>query len=200
MPRTEKQIEQIRTEKKKLIMDTALELFATNGFHATSISQIAKKAGISKGLAYNYFESKNDLLNELIDHGFQEIGQMMRPEHDGIPTDEEFISFVGKSFDMVGNDLQHWKLFYSLMLQPSASENFTENYAKFSEPVFRLIYQFITSKGNTDPEGDMMIISSMIEGALLYTVVTPELFELEKMKQKIIEGIFRIIEPEGRKK
>ena len=65
-PRSAKQFKEIRKEKKDHIMEVALELFAENGFHATSISQIAKKAGISKGLTYNYFESKKELLDELI--------------------------------------------------------------------------------------------------------------------------------------
>ena len=72
-PRSAKQFDDIRKQKSKLIMETALELFAENGFHATSISQIAKKAGISKGLIYNYFESKNDILEEIIEEGFDDV-------------------------------------------------------------------------------------------------------------------------------
>ena len=199
MPRTEEQFEQIRKEKKKLIMDAALELFAMNGFHATSISQIARKAGISKGLAYNYFEGKNELLQAIIDQGFQEVGHMMQPGHDGIPTDKEFAAFIEQSFDLVATDLQHWKLFYSLLLQPTVAENFNERYAEVSEPLFKMMYAFIASKGNTDPEGDMMIISSMIEGALLYIIVASDIFPMEKLKQKVIEGIFRIIESGSKK-
>ena len=53
-PRTEQQFEEIRESKKKLILETALELFASEGFHTTPISRIASEAGISKGLLYNY--------------------------------------------------------------------------------------------------------------------------------------------------
>ena len=67
-PRSAKQFDEIRKQKKELILESALELFAENGFHATSISQIAKKAGISKGLIYNYFESKNEILNLSLIH------------------------------------------------------------------------------------------------------------------------------------
>jgi len=52
-PRTEQQYEEIRKSKKKLILDTALELFATEGYYPTSISKIAERARISKGLIYN---------------------------------------------------------------------------------------------------------------------------------------------------
>src|SRR5660397_145107 len=83
-PRSAKQFKEIRKEKKDLIMEVALELFAENGFHATSISQIAKKAGISKGLPYNYFESKKELLDELITHGFNSIFENFDLNQDGV--------------------------------------------------------------------------------------------------------------------
>ena len=72
-PKSAKQFNDIRTQKKELIMNVALELFAENGFHATSISQIAKKAKISKGLTYNYFESKKEILDEIIKKGFDSL-------------------------------------------------------------------------------------------------------------------------------
>jgi AcrR family transcriptional regulator len=46
---------QIRSDKRDLLKNAALKLFAGKGYHATSISQIAIEAGISKGLMYNYY-------------------------------------------------------------------------------------------------------------------------------------------------
>ena len=174
-------------------MDTALELFAENGFHATSISQISKKAGISKGLIYNYFESKHEILEEIINYGFREVQDLLDPNKDGILTEDEFIQFLEQSFNLVKNNHRHWKLYFSLMLQPIVSENFTTKYAETGEPIFRMMYEFIASKGSPDPEGDLMIISAMIEGAFLYAIAVPDVFPIDAMKTKIIDGVFRII-------
>jgi len=54
--------------KKQLIMDKALELFANQGFEATSIQQITELCGISKGAFYLTFKSKDELILALIDH------------------------------------------------------------------------------------------------------------------------------------
>ena len=54
--------------KKQLIMEKAIELFAENGFEATSIQQITEKCGISKGAFYLHFKSKDELISSLIDH------------------------------------------------------------------------------------------------------------------------------------
>ncbi len=49
-------------EKKQLVINTAMKLFAQNGYHATSMQEVADKCGIAKGSLYNYFSSKEDLL------------------------------------------------------------------------------------------------------------------------------------------
>jgi AcrR family transcriptional regulator len=54
--------------KKQLILEKSLELFAKQGFEATSIQQITEYCGISKGAFYLSFKSKDELILALIDH------------------------------------------------------------------------------------------------------------------------------------
>jgi AcrR family transcriptional regulator len=53
------------TLTRQRILDTALHLFATNGYEGTSMRDIAAAAGCSLGLAYRYFASKEDMVLEL---------------------------------------------------------------------------------------------------------------------------------------
>lgn len=50
---------------RQLLLDTALELFATEGFAATTMRLIAAESGLSLGNAYYYFESKDAIVHEL---------------------------------------------------------------------------------------------------------------------------------------
>src|SRR5271157_5796824 len=70
-PKTKEQNDKIRQEKRKLILQKALEIFASYGYHDASISLIAKNAGIAKGLIYDYFKSKEELLKTVVDEGFK---------------------------------------------------------------------------------------------------------------------------------
>jgi len=196
-PRTSKQFDRIRQEKKELIMETALELFAENGYHATSISQIAKKAGISKGLTYNYFESKKEILDNLITHGFDSIFESFDLNHDSVLTEEEFIHFIRENFRLLRENLKHWKLFFSLLLQPSVSDNFSKDYAEKGAPMFQMLFSFLKSQGSIDPEGDLMVLSAMLEGAFLYLIVAPEVFPMKIMEEKVINSISRLISTEN---
>lgn len=193
MPRNPKQYDTIRKEKKHLIMAAALELFAENGYHATTISQIAQKAGISKGLSYNYFESKQAILDELIIHGLDQIFSHLDLDKNDAISETEFVYFIKQNFKLLNENMQHWKLFYALMLQPKVAENFMKDYIEKTEPFFKMLAEFIQSNGSTDLEGDLIAISSMLEGAFLYCVVAPEIFPREIMQEKIINACFKII-------
>jgi TetR/AcrR family transcriptional regulator, fatty acid metabolism regulator protein len=52
-------------DKRRLILDAAIRVFARQGFHATRVSDIADEAGVAYGLVYHYFSSKDEVLNEL---------------------------------------------------------------------------------------------------------------------------------------
>jgi AcrR family transcriptional regulator len=55
-------------QRRALIMENALSLFAKRGFHAVSVKDLAEHCGISLGSLYTYFESKEQLGNELFRH------------------------------------------------------------------------------------------------------------------------------------
>lgn len=193
MPKTKEQIDDIRKQKKQLIMDTALELFAENGFHATSISQIAIKANISKGLAYNYFKSKIDILNEIMNQGFNEIYDNLDMNHDGLIEEADFKYFIHQNFRLVNENRQYWRLLYSLLLQPKVSLAFAEKYEEKAKPIFNMFYQFIVSKGSKNPEKDLMAVASMIEGAFLYLVAASDFFPAKELEQAVIDNCLKII-------
>ena len=56
-----------KQKTKQRILDAALELFSTQGFEATSIAQIADAVGVRKASLYSHFDSKQDILDRLID-------------------------------------------------------------------------------------------------------------------------------------
>ena len=54
-------------ERKRTFVQVAITLFFRNGVESTTMQQIAKEAGVSYGLFYHYFRSKDDLLTEAVD-------------------------------------------------------------------------------------------------------------------------------------
>ena len=56
---------QVAKQREKLL-NSSLELFVINGYHGTTVRDIAKKTGISVGLVFHYFPTKQDILEELV--------------------------------------------------------------------------------------------------------------------------------------
>ncbi|MBA2793272.1 MAG: TetR/AcrR family transcriptional regulator [Thermoleophilaceae bacterium] len=52
-------------DKRRMILDAAITVFARQGFHHCRVSDVADEAGVAYGLVYHYFDSKEEILNEL---------------------------------------------------------------------------------------------------------------------------------------
>ncbi len=191
-PRNAKQFTEIRKQKKELIMETALELFAENGFHVTSMSQIAKKAGISKGLAYNYFQGKNEILEEILETSSNEIYSNFDFNRDGILTDDEFFYFIRQTFQLINNNRRFWKLYTSVVLQTNILESKNQALLEKLTPTLNMFRNFLISKGSLDPDGDLLVISTLIKGASII-IISSEYFPFEYLEEKIIGAIKQIV-------
>jgi AcrR family transcriptional regulator len=121
-PRSKKQFEEIREERKTQIMNTALEHFAREGYHSTTINHIARHAGISKGLMYNYFESKEALLEAIIQRSVAEVYRDFDINHDGYLSEDEFVYFVKRIAQVLRENRSFWRLLVQLLLQNEVRE------------------------------------------------------------------------------
>ena len=187
MPRTEQQFEEIRAQKATLIMDTALELFASEGYYPTSISRIADKAGISKGLMYNYFESKESLILEIIGKGIHQLTEHLDPDHDGFLSEEEFVFFINENFRILQQNLDYWKLYFATMMQPAVYKLVKEKYPHFLPPLQGIVEGYFRRKGIEDPELEAACFDAMLDGIFLNYVLDPDGFPLERIRKMIIE-------------
>jgi len=123
-PRTPQQFREIREGKKTLIMDVALQQFAGEGYFKTTIDHIARHAGISKGLMYNYFESKESLLSAIIQRSVKEIDAYMDINKDGFLSEEEFEFFVRRIAQVLIEKQTSWQLLFQLLMQKEVREQF----------------------------------------------------------------------------
>ena len=104
------------TDKKEKILNAALELFAKEGFSATSTSKIAKRAGVSEGLIFRHFENKEGLLQAILKEGEERAKEVFSEvvfESEPKKIIEKAIKMGGK---MIKNseDADFWKLQYKI--------------------------------------------------------------------------------------
>lgn len=197
-PRTEKQFEEMREQKREIICNSALELFAEHGFHSTSISEIAKKAGVSKGLMYNYFKNKEDLLSKIFQRCTDNVMELLNPDFDDVITDEEAEDFFDKFFDVLISNPQEWKLFFQVSIQSDVMDLLMkEMHSQNIQKGQKMILDYFNTHGFQDPETAVLLFSSVFKGFTLQYALAPELFSkelLERFKQKIKELFLRKVD------
>ncbi|GAB2556805.1 TetR/AcrR family transcriptional regulator [Gracilibacillus alcaliphilus] len=66
------------TNTRELLLDVALELFATEGYHATKVSDIVKHAGVAQGTFYWHFQSKSEIALTIIEDGREKLLEVVR--------------------------------------------------------------------------------------------------------------------------
>jgi TetR/AcrR family fatty acid metabolism transcriptional regulator len=95
-------------DKRRLILDAAVRVFARQGFHACRVSDIADEAGVAYGLVYHYFASKDEVLDTLFLERWNVMLELIRdvdaessPEGDAIPVRDKLgaiASFIVDSY------------------------------------------------------------------------------------------------------
>ena len=186
-PRTEEQFEKIRETRKKEIMDTALELFATEGFYATSISKIAAKAGISKGLLYNYWDSKEELIKTIIFKGLGNMVGFVDPNQDGFLTRKEFRYFLDEMFKALKAEPNYWRLYFSVFMQPQVMKLVEKELSVMMHKYLMMWSEYFTVHGSSDPETDALFFGALLDGIGFQFMIDPARFPLDKVKNKLID-------------
>ncbi|HKL37802.1 MAG TPA: TetR/AcrR family transcriptional regulator, partial [Bacteroidales bacterium] len=156
-PRTEKQFEAIREEKRSRILQAALELFGHEGYYSSSISKIARKADISKGLVYNYFDSKEAIVREILNSGIEQMLEIFDVNHDGVLESSEIEYFLNEMFSHLKEHREFWKLYFSISLQPEIYPLVKEKIDQLSEPIMNMVIQYFSEVGFSNPQTEAMI-------------------------------------------
>lgn len=73
MPRNKEANQKVKDERREQILLAALALFATKGLSATKITDITQKTGMSQGLIYHYYKSKEEIFTWLIGSAMQKM-------------------------------------------------------------------------------------------------------------------------------
>jgi TetR/AcrR family fatty acid metabolism transcriptional regulator len=77
-------------EKRRLIIDAAVRVFARDGYHTSRVGDIAEEAGVAHGLLYHYFSSKEEVLATLFRENWGELlGRVEKVEQSDEPADEQ---------------------------------------------------------------------------------------------------------------
>jgi len=187
MPRTKKQFEEIRESTKKEILDVSLKLFAEKGYYGTSISSIAKEAKISKGLIYNYFESKIAIVDALYANLINEFEKIMSPINEMKDPFNKLQKIIIDTIKYTVENRSYWRLYLNFILQPaplSFEQVFTP---KFFNKFFSDFAKIFKKIGVNDPKFQAYEFAAILDGMQMHLLFMEDLYPIKGMQKHILK-------------
>lgn len=184
-PRSEEQFQEIRERSREKIVAAALELFANNGFHSTSISQVAKVAGVSKGLIYNYFESKDDLLKGVFEQGLKVADDIMHLDEGAEPR-ARFKHMLELAFTYIQQNKSYYQLVMTLVLHPeeiASIKPFLDGWAASKVGHYTQLFE---EMGYDNAYEEAMYCGAVLDGIMIGWFTMGDNYPLEAMQQRVI--------------
>jgi AcrR family transcriptional regulator len=83
-------------DKRRLILDAAVRVFARKGYHSSRVGDIAEEAGVAHGLLYHYFRSKEELLETIFRETWRDVLDAVRSVEETDESARERLAGVAK--------------------------------------------------------------------------------------------------------
>lgn len=183
MPRTKEQFKKIREETKDKILMSALELFAQKGYANTSINDIANLAGISKGLAYNYFDSKRKLMEEVIMILFNEVEKVFFALKKTKDPFEKIQKIIDSTFDWTKDNEDFWRLYSSILLQIDVKEIVDKVAGNYLNEALKEIEKIFKKMKIKNPSAESMLFGALLDGIGFHILIVGKEYPVDKMRK-----------------
>ncbi len=184
-PKSSRQFAAMRSESRQKILESALELFALKGYHSSSMSAVARHAGISKGLIYNYFRSKEELLFAIFDYLLQ-IFDALSPGQPGSDPVMQLRQMTEKNFDMIERGDKHYRFITGIMTQPALQDLVHHYTGKVMREKLRPFFRLFAQLGYPDPVQAAYSYAAMMDGIGLGYIAMGDEYPLGKMKEYVL--------------
>jgi len=192
--------ENLPEEKKKRIIDAAMDEFSENSYNAASLNRIVKAAGISKGSLYQYFADKRDLYFFLLDRIAQEKLKLVQKT----ARDASHASF----FEVLGLVLQtalelartkpRYALIANRMLDDrQVEEEVLQRYGSSSDSFFQPLLARAIQQGEVKGDLDIELVSKLLTACMLATgeyMIEKHGEYNEREAEKLFHSLFDLFE------
>src|SRR3954453_1289377 len=190
-----------QVDKRRMILDAAVTVFARQGFHHCRVSDVADEAGVAYGLVYHYFSSKEEILNTL----FLERWQVMLDAigaidaREGISTREKLYEVASFIVDSYRHDPDLMKV---IIVEVTRAAN---SFGRIHLEKIREAYEgiaHILEDGAIDSDAPPEFASMFFYGAIeqlltgwIFVVLPRTAEDSERSKELVVDTICAALQP-----
>jgi TetR/AcrR family transcriptional repressor of uid operon len=187
--------------RRQQILDAAITCFARKGFHQTTMEEIGHEAGLSPGVAYRYFDNKDDIILATVQGSVDRSGRFFEAkadEEDTLSVLEQMIDDSFRRFDESGRDIyykvrvQFWA---ETIRNPKVAEKARLIRQEAQERLAAVIREG-QERGQLDPNLDVVAVAVAImashDGFVLHWLADPEVdvWQYRNVLMAMVRGLF----------
>jgi AcrR family transcriptional regulator len=186
----------MREQAREAILAAALEVFGASSFTQGTTADIAAKAGVSKGLVFNYFPTKEALLQGLVEKMLGESLDFWDAQTWHGPPAEQLTAWIDTAIAQVLRRPDFYRLYFSLSLQPGGSAAVDAALASLEPRLSQYLARaqaLMERLGSSDPSSDARLLQCAINGLAQVitagpaTTASARLIAVEPLKARLAE-------------
>ncbi len=190
------EIKKLKSEKYHRILNAAIKVFAEQGFFRSTISQIAKEAGVADGTIYLYFKNKDDILLQFFTYKTKEIFSRFREDVDKVDNAKEKLrSFIKRHFQEFQQDINMAIVFQAEARQRREFEMYLQDLSKMYFDVIGDIIEQGQEEGTIRKDLYLGLVKRFILGAVDEVINTwvkaGGKYDLASMADPLVDLYFR---------
>ncbi|MET7803163.1 TetR/AcrR family transcriptional regulator [Micromonospora chersina] len=183
-----------REDTRQRLFVAAVELIAEQGFSATTVDDIAARAGVAKGTVYYNFESKTVLFEELLRHGIGLLTADFRAAVDGLPPREALAALVRAELEYI----RRYRAFAQLLLSEMWRTNreWQQTLRLLRGEAIEVIAETVragVASGDLPADLDVRMASSALFGVGLVVAVDWLVFQPDRPIEDVQEALLGIV-------
>ena len=186
-------------DKRRQILDAAIHVFATRGFHACRVSDVADEAGVAYGLVYHYFGSKEEILNTLFSERWQIMLDAIAEvdKRQDIPARDKLYLVASFIIDSYRHEPDLMKVI--IVEVTRAANSFGRDHLAKIREAYDMIGQIVENaqrdgvfKKDISPDFAALMFYGAIEQLLsgwIFDVIPQSEYDFEQAKSLVVEAI-----------
>lgn len=184
-PRTKQQNEELRTQSRNAILQAAFEMFAHVGFAKTSMAAIAQKAGVSKGLIYHHFESKDEVLAAVFDSLVEKSTGVWSEDFASKSPSELLQTIIDLTISFMNENPEWVRLIVHLSLQQDVVEGLKEHIDGLKKNKAMQVKPLFEALGYSDPMKEAFYFGAKLDGITLGWLALGDEYPIDDMMNQL---------------
>jgi TetR/AcrR family fatty acid metabolism transcriptional regulator len=190
----------VAAERKEQIVRATVDCISKFGYHNFSMQDVARTAGVSKGIIHYYFLNKDELMMSVLDKVAGDIERVLQSDMANIEDPfQKMEIFVNVCFDVVRSTREYYQVNMDFWTQINQKDEvravIARHYAKFRETAAKVVRQGLEAGKfrKVDPAQYGSFVIAVIDGLSLQWLFDDKVFDYDGMvkvaSRLIIEGL-----------